>query len=161
MFAALVLVAAVAAPPESKPPGRAEVAWAWSHTSGRPDCSAAVAWAWAQAKPEPKPAPPPTKPEPVGPPAPTQDELYSAARSEALHLRCPIVIGVGVDPPALDGTVSVRWDAYPGLRAPGVVVGTCNGTDCRVVAKFTGRATAADVRAALMPPATPVAGIGH
>lgn len=84
----------------------------------------------------------------------SQAEQYTAAVIRCREEHRPLVVSVGCDLRFVPGAVAVRWDAYPGVMAPALVVGVTDGGQVMQVKVLSPKATNAELEtaAAIKPP---------
>ncbi len=133
------------------------VSWAWAKAKAEND-NAAIAWAFAKAKSEAKEV----RPCYCGPDCKcascdgknckcSQSECYTSLRGRSIAEHKPLIVGVGYEPIKVDGMLSVRYDAMPGVKGPAIVVGNPVGANLLMAGTLSSKATAADVRGLLAP----------
>lgn len=60
-------------------------------------------------------------------PATSQRDQYEALRIRAIRENKPLLVSVGCDCPAVEGCLGVRWDQFPGVKAPTIILGRPRG----------------------------------
>lgn len=150
----------------AEPPKPADVQWAWASVKCKDgvckvgDQKAAIAWAWPKASPK-ETAPTDCH---CGPDCGcgkgcdckcTQGECYDKLRARAIKEQRPLIVGVGCEPPHIDGVLACRHDKLAGFKEA-VVVSKPTGKELFVVATLPCKVSADTITATLKPKAEPL-----
>lgn len=144
-----------------------KVAWAWASANVEescpgPNCKVSAAWLWCTLHPEDLP-----EKEAgchCGPDCGcgkgceckcTQAECYEKLRSRAIRENKPLVVGVGCEPPRVDGALSCRHDRLAGFK-DAIVVSKPNGKELYLVTTLPRKVSADTITATLNPKPLPL-----